>query len=101
MVGDSLAVLPVLNLVQFDFDFGDRSNLFASKKPDYHRLDIRATAYTKFWGIDWGFYLDVINVYNRQNVIGYDFYIDSNLQPKQKVIGQFPVLPTIGINARF
>ena len=101
VVGDSLAVLPILNIVQFDFDFGGQSNLFASKKPVYHRLDIRATAYTQFWGIDWGFYLDVINVYNRQNVIGYDFYIDYNLQVKQKVIGQFPILPTIGINARF
>lgn len=101
IVGDSLAVLPVLNIVQFDFDFGQRSNLFSSKKPAYHRLDIRATAYTKFWGIDWGFYLDVINVYNRQNVIGYDFYIDDNLQARKKAIGQFPILPTIGINARF
>ena len=101
VVGDSLAVLPILNLVQFDFDFGGDENKFADKKPVYHRLDIRATAYTKFWGIDWGFYLDVINVYNRQNVIGYDFYIDDNLQVKLKPIGQFPILPTIGVNARF
>ena len=76
-------------------------NKFADKKPVYHRLDLRATAYTKFWGIDWGFYIDVINVYNRQNVIGYDFYIDENLEVKLKPIGQFPVLPTIGVNARF
>lgn len=101
VVGDSLAVLPILNLVQFDFDFGGEGNKFADKKPVYHRLDIRATAYTKFWGIDWGFYLDVINVYNRQNVIGYDFFIDDNLQVQLKPIGQFPILPTIGVNARF
>ena len=101
VVGDSLAVLPILNLVQFDFDFGGDDNKFADKKPEYHRLDIRATAYTKFWGIDWGFYIDVINVYNRQNVIGYDFYIDDNLQVQLKPIGQFPILPTIGVNARF
>lgn len=101
VVGDSLAVLPYLNIVQFDFDFGGDANKFADKKPVYHRLDIRATAYTKFWGVDWGFYLDVINVYNRQNVIGYDFYIDDNLQVKIKPIGQFPILPTIGVNARF
>jgi hypothetical protein len=101
VVGDSLAVLPVLNIVQFDFDFGDKSNLLAEKKRDYHRLDLRATAYSKFWGIDWGFYIDVINVYNRQNVVGYDWSIDNNLKVKQSVIGQFPILPTIGINARF
>lgn len=101
IVGDSLAVLPVINYVQFDFDFGNAENVLAAKKPDYHRLDLRATAYTKFWGIDWGFYIDVINVYNRQNVIGYDFYIDDNLKVREKVIGQFPILPTIGVNARF
>lgn len=101
VVNDSLAVLPILNIVQFDFDFGGEENKFADKKPVYHRLDIRTTAYTKFWGVDWGFYLDVVNVYNRQNVIGYDFYIDDNLQVKLKPVGQFPILPTIGINARF
>ena len=100
-MGDTLAVLPILNIVQFDFDFGDETNRFADRKPLYHRLDVRATAYTKFWGVNWAFYLDVINVYNRQNVIGYDFYIDDNLQVKLKKVGQFPILPTIGINARF
>lgn len=101
IVGDSLAVLPILNTVQFDFDFGDETNRLADKKPAYHRLDLRVTAYSKFWGIDWGFYLDVINVYNRQNVIGYDWSIDQNLRIKESVVGQFPILPTIGINARF
>ncbi len=101
VVGDSLAVLPILNIVQFDFDFGDATNRFANKKPEYHRLDFRATAYTKFWSVNWGFYLDVINVYNRQNVIGYDFFIDDDLKLRLKTIGQFPILPTIGINARF
>ncbi len=101
VIGDSLAVLPVLNIVQFDFDFGGESNRLSSYKPAYHRLDLRATAYTRFWNIDWSFYLDVINVYNRQNVIGYDYYIDENLQVRQNAIGQFPILPTIGLNARF
>ena len=101
IVGDSLAVLPVLDIVQFDFDFGDETNRFSTKKPDYHRLDIRATAYTKFWNVDWAFYLDVVNVYNRQNIVGYDFYIDDALKVKVKPIGQFPILPTIGVTARF
>ncbi len=101
VVGDSLAVLPIINKVQFDFDFGDESNRLASKKPNYHRLDIRATAYTRFWDVDWAFYLDVINVYNHKNVVGYDFYIDDNLKYRKTSVSQFPILPTIGINARF
>ncbi|MCX7877538.1 MAG: TonB-dependent receptor [Ignavibacteria bacterium] len=101
VVGDSLAVIPVINQVQFDFDFGGEENRFAHRKPLYHRLDIRATAFTRFWGIDWGFYIDVINVYNRQNVIGYDYYLGEDLKVKKRAIGQFPLLPTIGVNARF
>lgn len=101
VIGDSLAVIPVVNTVQFDFDFGDESNIFTSKKPDYHRLDIRLTAYTKFWNVAWAFYIDVINIYNNKNVIGYDYYIDENLNVKEDIIGQFPILPTLGINARF
>jgi hypothetical protein len=101
IVGDSLAVLPVINQVQFDLDFGDLSNVFSQRKPLYHRLDFRATAYTRFWNVDWAFYLDVINIYNRKNVIGFDYYIDENLKVREKSIGQFPLLPTLGINARF
>jgi hypothetical protein len=101
VVGDSLAVLPIVNRVQFDFDFGDETNRLASKKPNYHRLDIRATAYTKFWNVDWAFYLDIINVYNNKNVIAYDYYIDENLKLKRTSVNQFPILPTLGINARF
>lgn len=101
VVGDSLAVIPVINQVQFDFDFGDESNRFSQRKPVYHRLDLRATAFARFWGIDWGFYLDVINVYNRQNVIGYDYYLSEDLKVKKRAVGQFPLLPTLGINARF
>ncbi len=101
VVGDSLAVIPVLNKVQFDYDFGTEANKLAARKPLYHRLDIRATAYTKFWNIDWAFYLDIINVYNHKNIVGYDFYIDSNLKVRERAVGQFPILPTIGINARF
>ncbi|RPI15427.1 MAG: hypothetical protein EHM58_14115 [Ignavibacteriae bacterium] len=101
VVNDSLAVLPIINKVQFDFNFGGESNKLADKKPDYHRLDLRVTAYTNFWNLDWSFYIDVVNVYNHKNVIGYDYYIDENMKLAIKSIGQFPILPTIGLSARF
>jgi hypothetical protein len=101
IVNDSLAVLPVVNKVQFDFDFGNESNKFADKKPNYHRLDVRATAYTRFWNMDWSFYIDVVNIYNNKNVIGYDYYIDNDYRLAIKSVGQFPLLPTIGLSARF
>lgn len=101
VVNDSLAVLPLINKVQFDFDFGGVNNTLADKKPDYHRLDLRATAYTRFWNLDWSFYIDIVNVYNHKNVIGYDYYIDNNMKLVIDPVGQFPILPTIGLSARF
>jgi hypothetical protein len=101
IVNDTIVTIPVINAVVFNLDFGGRENLLNEKKPEYHRLDVRATAYTNFWGVDWAFYLDVINAYNRKNIIGYDYWLDQDLQIKRKTLNMFPILPTIGVNARF
>ncbi|KUG26585.1 hypothetical protein ASZ90_003568 [hydrocarbon metagenome] len=47
------------------------------------------------------FYLDVINVYNRSNVIGYDYYINDDLTIGREKSTMFPILPTLGFNVRF
>ncbi|MEP7145519.1 MAG: TonB-dependent receptor [bacterium] len=101
LVGDSIAVNAVNGSVIFNLNYGGAANMLSDKRPAYHRLDLRVTAYTNFWSTDWAFYIDVINAYNRKNVLGYDYWLDSDLNLKRKVIGMFPVLPTIGINARF
>ncbi len=87
--------------VILDIDWGDDSRMNQSRKPLYHRLDMRFTAYTEFWGLRWGFYLDVINIYNHSNVNQYRYFVDSNGRLERKAIYMFPILPTIGINARF
>lgn len=101
LVGDSIAVNPLTAQVVFNLDYGGKENQFNDQKPAYHRLDFRATAYTNFWSTDWAFYIDVINAYNRKNVLGYDYYLDKDLIVRRTTIGMFPILPTIGLNARF
>ncbi|MCB0722221.1 MAG: TonB-dependent receptor [Ignavibacteriae bacterium] len=101
VVNDSLVVNPLTGRVIFNLDYGDASNIYSERRPDYHRLDIRASAFAKFWNTDWTFYLDVINVYNRTNVLGYDYYLDGDYQIHRDVRGMIPILPTIGVNARF
>lgn len=100
-VADSIAVNPLTRDVLFNLDYGPAGNQYNDRRPAYHRLDFRATAYAYFWSTDWAFYIDVINVYNRKNVLGYDYSITNDLKIKRKVIGMFPILPTIGINAKF
>ncbi len=88
-------------VVLYNIDFGGRENYMKAKKPDYHRLDLRMTAKTSFWGYDWNFYIDVINVYNRTNVINYDYFVTPDLQIGRKATGMFPILPTIGFQVKF
>lgn len=98
---DSLVINPLTNQVIFNLDYGGDDNKLANRKPAYHRLDVRISAFAQFWKTDWTFYIDVINVYNRKNILGYDYSLSSDLKVKQTTIGMIPILPTLGINARF
>jgi len=98
---DSLVINPLTNQIIFNLDYGGDENRLSERKPAYHRLDLRFSAFANFWKTDWTFYLDIINVYNRKNILGYDYSLSSNLQIKQSTIGMIPFLPTIGISARF
>ncbi len=83
----------------YDIDYGDKR--LNARKPPYHRLDIRITAFTDFWGMNWSFYLDVINVYNRKNIIGYDYFVTPELTLGRRASTMFPIIPTLGFSTRF
>jgi hypothetical protein len=87
------------NPVIFDVDFADRK--LNSRKPIYHRLDFRINAFASWWDLDWVFYLDVINLYNRANVIGYDWYVEEDLTLGNEVTNMLPIIPTLGFSVRF
>lgn len=83
------------------YDVNYNNQRFNSRKPAYHRLDVRFTAVTNFWSLDWSFYLDVINAYNRSNVIGYDYYINNDLTLGRDTNTMFPIIPTLGFSVKF
>ena len=87
--------------VVYDIDFGGIDNRFASRRPPYHRLDIRFSAAADYWDLDWTFYLDIINIYNRANIIGYDYYITEDLRLERENRTMFPILPTLGFIVKF
>ncbi len=73
-----------------------------SRLPAYHKLDIRFDFFTKWFGVDWDFYLEVLNAYNNKNIYQRDFnqrepYSDSN--PKD--VRDLPFLPYFGVEVRF
>lgn len=52
-------------------------------------------------GSDWVIYLDVINVYNQSNVVGYDYYVEDNLTLGRETTTMFPIIPTLGFSVTF
>ncbi len=72
----------------------------ASRYPTYHRLDFSARkTLTKSWGTLVP-YVDVLNTYNRKNVLFY-FYQYSEQPPVRAGISMFPLLPTFGLEVHF
>ncbi len=72
----------------------------AERYPVYQRLDVSAR---KDYHREWGRispYVDILNVYNRSNVLFY-FY-DFRADPPQRTgLSMFPFLPTLGVEVRF
>ncbi|MCH7574474.1 MAG: carboxypeptidase-like regulatory domain-containing protein [Candidatus Marinimicrobia bacterium] len=112
-----IMVDPDSGIPRFVPDYGDDSNINSRRFPDYHRLDIRLS-HTRQWNDrSWEVYLDVINVYNRKNVLYYQSvieimtYDDDNLplalrrRPAPVLYRQpvymFPLIPTFGMSLTF
>jgi hypothetical protein len=68
--------------------------------PPYHRLDLTARrTFERDWG-SWTPYLQVLNVYNRRNVLFF-FYNYDRVPPTRSGLSMFPVLPAIGVEVAF
>ncbi|MGB9720411.1 MAG: TonB-dependent receptor [bacterium] len=86
---------------------GDRD---AFRLPLSHRLDLHYEKEIKVFGLNGGWYLDIINLYARKNVLFYDYeYFDYNTgqeyDPPKKVGYSIPPIaipiPSFGFNLRF
>jgi hypothetical protein len=72
----------------------------AERYPTYHRLDLGAR---RTWVKRWGTitpHVDIVNVYDRRNVLFY-FYQFDRTPPVRSGVSMFPFLPTAGIEVRF
>jgi hypothetical protein len=82
----------------WEFTNGSRD---AFRYPVYHRLD---AGLTKTWKKKWGeisAFLDVTNLYNAKNVLLYYWEVGDNGLPVRHSVGMIPILPTVGVKARF
>jgi hypothetical protein len=80
----------------FGFILGPRNG---ERYPAYHRLDLSLRkTFQKSWGSIVP-YLDVLNVYNRRNVLFYFYELEKNPAVRSGV-SMFPVLPSFGVEIR-
>lgn len=81
----------------FGVVMGERNG---ERYPAYHRLDL---SFRRPMDLSWGRlvpYLDILNVYNRKNVLLYFYEFDRDV-PIRSGLSMFPFLPTLGVEVRF
>lgn len=69
--------------------------------PDYHKLDVRLDKQFILSGWLLTAYIDLWNVYNRDNIMSYSFKTDSNGAITRNARYDFGITPIIGITAKF
>jgi hypothetical protein len=93
-------------LVVWEVDVGDTTNLNTGRLPTFARLDLRASFRPRGPSGRWLFYLDVINVTNRQNAGAIDVHLEhdpASEYPRivRERIAAIPFLPSFGVRFRF
>ena len=73
----------------------------SARFPAYHKLDVRIDKKFVFGSWTLTAYLDLWNVYNRQNVLDYSYKIDSNGIITETPRYDFGILPIVGLSAQF
>jgi len=73
----------------------------SARYPDYHKLDIRIDKQFVFDTWSFSVYLDLWNVYNRDNISSYSFKAESNGELITTSRYDFGIMPILGFTARF
>ncbi|MGB2867292.1 MAG: TonB-dependent receptor [Bacteroidota bacterium] len=74
---------------------------FSARYPDYHKLDIRLDRKFTFGSWTLTAYLDLWNVYNRDNILSYSYNVSQQGTVTTTPRFDFGVLPIFGLTAQF
>jgi hypothetical protein len=114
LVKPTILTDPETGAARFVPTFGSPENINSLRYPDYKRFDIRITYSTKLANSNWQFYLDIINLFNRKNVLLYRSIIktevDETLPPSlqflkirafEEPVYMYPFIPSLGVRVAF
>jgi hypothetical protein len=77
---------------------------YGLRLPDYHRLDLRVTRRFQTARGEVRTYVDLFNVYDRVNLLGYDHQVSvsgGTVTSRRKPREQLPFLPSVGLSWEF
>ena len=72
---------------------------FSERLPAYHRLDIRADRAYRFSRVDVDIYIEIINLYARDNVVAYRY--ENADYSEREAVTDLPPLASVGVRMRF
>jgi hypothetical protein len=85
--------------VMLDVDY--ERDTFSGRLNLYHTLDLRVTTYPSWWGLNWSVYLDIQNIYNRENEQFVSYYVsDKGALQRRSTMG-IPIFPSLGFSVNF
>lgn len=70
----------------------------SARVPPFHRLDLRISKSFIYQRWRWGIFLELLNAYNRKNVLDVDYNRDYTAE---RNIHQLPLLPYLGLTVEF
>ena len=73
----------------------------SARYPDYHKIDLRIDKQFILGGWALTAYLDLWNIYNRDNIVSYSFKADAAGTVTRTARYDFGITPIIGITAKF
>ncbi|MFA6456665.1 MAG: TonB-dependent receptor, partial [Bacteroidota bacterium] len=73
----------------------------SARYPDYHKLDIRVDKQFVLYGWALTAYIDLWNVYNRENVMSYSYKANADGTITTNIKPDFGITPIAGISAKF
>ena len=79
----------------------DFDRLNSERTPAYHRLDVRVDRRFSFRGWNAVVYLDVQNIYNRENFFGFRYTVDPEFPDNQRPVDNVGLLPTFGFSVEW
>ena len=114
LVKPTILTDPETGAARFVPTFGGPENINSLRYPDYKRFDIRITYSTKLVNSNWQFYLDIINLFNRKNVLLYRSIIKTEvdkslpqslqfvrLRAFEEPVYMYPFIPSFGVRVAF